>query len=76
MDRTSVTEMDKGGVYEMDRQTKCQKMEMPLKWITFNKIFLTDNRMCYYILSVSVAFLFLGKFSVHPFYRHLLFPYL
>ena len=25
MDRPSVTEMDRGGVYEMDRQTKCQK---------------------------------------------------
>ena len=26
MDRLSVTEMDRGGVYEMDRQTKCQKI--------------------------------------------------
>ena len=25
MDQSSVTEMDRGGVYEMDRQTKCQK---------------------------------------------------
>ena len=25
MDRPSVTDMDKGGVYEMDRQTKFQK---------------------------------------------------
>ena len=24
-DRPSVTEMDRGGVYEMDRKTKCQK---------------------------------------------------
>ena len=32
MDRPSITELDRGGVYEMDRQTKCQKkMEMPLK---------------------------------------------
>ena len=31
MDIPSVTEMDRGGVYEMDRQTKCQKIEMPLK---------------------------------------------
>ena len=31
IDRPSVTEMDKGGVYEMERQTKCQQMEMPLK---------------------------------------------
>ena len=31
MDRPSVTEMDRGGVYEMHRQTKCQKMETPLK---------------------------------------------
>ena len=25
MDRPSVTEMDRGDVYEMDRQTNCQK---------------------------------------------------
>ena len=25
MDRPSVTEMDRGGVYEMDKQTMCQK---------------------------------------------------
>ena len=31
--QTSVTEMDRGGVYELDRHTKCQKMKMPLKWI-------------------------------------------
>ena len=36
MDRQSFTEMDRGGVYEMDRKKKCQKMEMPLKQI--NKI--------------------------------------
>ena len=38
-DRPSVTEIDRGGVYEMDRHTMCQKIEMPLKWINFNKIF-------------------------------------
>ena len=25
MDRPSFTEMERGGVYEMDRKTKCQK---------------------------------------------------
>ena len=39
MDRPSVTEMDKGGVSEMDGLTKCQKIEMPLKWNFFYKIF-------------------------------------
>ena len=43
IDRPSVTEMDRG----RGRQTKCQKMEMPLKWM----IFWTSTRMCYYILN-------------------------
>ena len=43
--QTSGTEMDREGVYEMDRRTKCQKLEMPLKWI--KKI--TGTLMCYYI---------------------------
>ena len=47
MDRPSVTEMDRGGVYEMNKQKKCQKIKMPLKWIKFNKIFWTGTRMCY-----------------------------
>ena len=46
IDRPSVTEMDRGGIYEMDRQTKCHKNEMPLKWIKFNKICWTGTRMC------------------------------
>ena len=32
-------------VYEMDRQTNHQKMEMPLKLIKFYKIFFTRTRM-------------------------------
>ena len=47
MDGQSVTEMDRRGVYEIDRQTKCQKIEMPLKLITFYKKFFTGSRMCY-----------------------------
>ena len=40
-DRPSVTETDRGGVYERDRQTNRQKKkEMPLKFIKFYKIFL------------------------------------
>ena len=44
MDTPSVTEMDRGlqglrGFYEMDTQKKCQKVEMPLKWIKFNNVF-------------------------------------
>ena len=49
MDRPTVTEIDRGVVYEINRQTKCQKMEMSLKWIKLYKIFLTDTKMCYYI---------------------------
>ena len=49
MDIPSATEMDRGSVYEMDRQTKCHKMEMPLKWIKLYKNFFTGTRMCYYI---------------------------
>ena len=41
---------------------KVQKMKMPLKWITFNKIFWTGTRMCYYILSISVAVPFFWHF--------------
>ena len=81
MDRPCVTEMDRGGVYEMDRQTKWQKMEIPVKWIKFNKICWTGTRMCYYILSISLALPFFGTssfhfcdtWSVHPFHRHFLY---
>ena len=48
-DRPSVTETDRVGVYEMDRQTNRQKSEMPLKLIKFLKIFFTGTRICYYI---------------------------
>ena len=76
MDRPSVKEMNRGGVYEMDGQTKCQKIEMPLKWIKFNKICWTGTKMCYYILSISVTFTFCGTFYVYPFHRHVLFSFL
>ena len=46
-DKPSVTETDKGGVYEMDRQTNHQKMEMPLKLIKFYKILFTHTRMTF-----------------------------
>ena len=32
--------------------------------------------MCYYIWSISVAFPYFLHFYVHPFHRHLLFPFL
>ena len=35
IDRPSVTEMDRGGAYGMERQSS-KKMEMPLKLITFS----------------------------------------
>ena len=66
MYRPSVTEMDRGGVYEMDRPTKCQKMEMRIKWIDFNKICWTGTRMFYCIISISVTFPFFALFlSIH-----------
>ena len=44
--QTSVIEMDRGTVYEMDKHTKCQNMEIPLKSINFFKDFFTGTRMC------------------------------
>ena len=44
MDIPSVAEMDRGGVYEIYGQTKCQKkMEKPMKWIKHKKIFGTGT---------------------------------
>ena len=40
-----------------------------------SRLVLTDTRMCYYILSVSVAYRF-WYFFVYPFHRHPLFPFL
>ena len=42
MDRPSVREMERSGFYEIDRQTKCQKMKMQLKWIKFYKLECTE----------------------------------
>ena len=39
IDRPSVTEIERGGVYEMNRWKKCQPMEMTLKWIICNNTF-------------------------------------
>ena len=40
MDGPSVTEMDRGGVHEMNRHATGQKIKMTLKWIKFNEIYL------------------------------------
>ena len=56
MGRLSVTEIDRGGVYVMDRWTKCQKMDLPLKQVQFIKIYWTGTRMCYSTLSISLSF--------------------
>ena len=45
MDRPSVTEINRGSVYEIDRQTKCQKMEMLLKRLKLFTFFLTGTRL-------------------------------
>ena len=39
MDRPSATEMERVRASEMDRQTKCHKMKMPLRLIKFNNKF-------------------------------------
>ena len=36
MDRPSVTEMERGGIYEMDGQKSNKKMEMQLKLMKYN----------------------------------------
>ena len=59
----------------IDRQI-AQKREMPMKLIKFYKIFFTCTRICYYIWSISVAFPCFLHFSVYPFQRHVLFPFL
>ena len=39
MDRPSVTEIKRGGVFEMDRRKSAKNMEMPLKYIKCNDTF-------------------------------------
>ena len=71
MDRLSVTEISKGGVYEMDRRTKCQKNGNTTEMDKiFKNIFWTGTRMGDYIWYISVAFPFFGTFSVYPFHRY------
>ena len=71
MDGPSVTEINRGSVYEINRQTKFHKMEMLLKRIKFNTILLTGT-----IVWILVAFPCFGTFSIDPFHRQLLFPFL
>ena len=68
MDRPCVTKVDRGNVFEMDRQNKCQKIKKPLKWKIFKKIFRQ-------VLECA-AFPFFGTLSVYPFHRHLLYLFL
>ena len=62
MDRPSVTEMESGGVLEMDGQKKVPKMEMLLKWIICNNTFKYLSQKSYYRLSISLAFPFFWHF--------------
>ena len=39
MDRPSVTESERGGVYEIDRRKSAKNMEMPVIWIKCNNTF-------------------------------------
>ena len=71
-DRPSVTETDRGVVYEMDRQTKCKKRKMPLKLIKFYKIFFYRNynvllHLIYFSgLSMYFALFCLSVSEAHP----------
>ena len=49
MDTASVTEMDRGGVYEMDRRTKCHKNGNATEMEKCYTIFQTGTIMCYFI---------------------------
>ena len=49
MDTASVTEMDRGGVYEMDRRKKCRKNGNATERENFYKIVWTGSNMCYFI---------------------------
>ena len=48
-DRPSVTETDRGGVYEKDRQTNRRKNGNATEIDKIYMIFFTGTRMCYYI---------------------------
>ena len=71
MDRPSVTEMHRGGVYKMDRHTNCQKNGNATeidKSVSdcFLRLFFTGTIMGYFISSISVAFPFFCTFrSIH-----------
>ena len=75
MDRPSVTEMDRGSVYKMDRHTNCQKKNGNATEIDKNvsdcflRLFFAGTIMCYFISSISVAFPCFLHFLVHPFQR-------
>ena len=65
MDGPSFTEMDREGVYEMEGRTKCQKNGYATKMENNHKTFWIGSRICYYILSISVAFPFFCTLSVY-----------
>ena len=77
MDRPTVTEMDRGGVYEMDRQTDLpKKKDIPQKLIKLYQIFLYRyQNVLLHLIYFSGISCFL-HFSVYPFQRHILFPFL
>ena len=71
IDIQSVTEVERGGVYEMNRQKKCQNMEMPLKWIN-----LPTQKIIIKLYPFQLHFHFFFTLSAYPFHRHLLYPFL
>ena len=74
-DQVSQKRIEEVSIKSIDRQI-AKKKELPLKLIKFYWICFTGNRICYYFWYISVAFPYFLHFSVHPFQRHVLFPFL
>ena len=83
-DIQSVTEMERGGGYEMNTQKKCQNMEMPLKWINLPtqkiilKLYPFQLHFHFFPLCLPIHFIdtssihFCDNWSSHPFHRYFL----
>ena len=77
IDGPSVTEMDRGGGYEMGRQTNCQKNRNATKIDTILYDFVLQ--VLEFVISFDIFqwhFHVFLHFFVYPFQRHVLFPFL
>ena len=78
IDRPSVTEMDRGGIYEMERKTKFQQKGNANEMVKlFQWIFGPVLECIIRFLMISVGFMgVFGTLSVYSFHRHFLYPFL